>query len=138
MSRKTPSVAVRITKKDLDDLTELKRLIRETYIAAGVAPPDPITNAWAIRASIALHRRSLNGEHFTLPMNKFKARFFPAMIAFGLSVAEALGADTDGVEVVEDREAGTVAFHRPDSEPETVPLGNLAMADLPITATAVH
>lgn len=136
MPRKTKSVAVRITENDLKALSELKDHIRETYISAGVQPPDPITNAWAIRASVGLHRRCLDGSYFCLPMDKFRERTAKAMMEFGLLVAQALGADTDGIEYSEDREAGVVTFRRDGEELATVGIKGMDRPDIPAPIAA--
>ena len=136
MPRKTKSVAVRLTENDLKAVHELKDLVRETYVAAGVQPPDTITNAWAIRASIGLHRRCLDGSYFCLPMDKFRERNAKAMMEFALLVAQALGADLEGIEYSEDFEAGVVTFRRDDEELVTVSTKGMDRPDIPAPLAA--
>ena len=133
MPRKTKSIAVRITENDFTTLQSLKSLIRGTYEAAGLKPPDPLTNAWAIRASLQLHLDALEGRTFAMPIDRFREGACAMMIKFATDALAAHGITVD--DVID--HGDTVQFVSAGGECEPVKITEIESPAIP-ASVAVH
>ena len=132
MPGQTKSVLVRIKETDLDMLTDLKKLIRETYIAAGVRPPDPITHGWAIRVSLQMHLDVLEGQMFAMRVDQFRSRFSEALIQFATDALASHGIEVK--DVIEDGD--TVCFVSENMQGEPIGLTALEGPAVPASVAA--
>lgn len=108
-------------------LGSLRELVMETYRAAGIEPPERISDAWLLRVSLQLHLDVLQGRTFAMPMEQFKAGASAMMIKFA---KDALAAHGTEVENVIDH-GDTVQFVSAESEGPPVSMAEFQGPSIP-------